>query len=97
MFEQIAPVRRVADRLVDGSAQIAEGLALHHLILRAQVAEVFADELQKMAWRRHDTALDAIDVAASWETWDQLRRTKGLSASASARVVSRLVEGALGE
>jgi AcrR family transcriptional regulator len=94
VFEAIAPVRRVADRL-DGSAHIAEGLQLHHLILRAQVAEVFETELAAMPRSRRADALHAIDVSAGWETWDQLRRTTGLSAPAAARIVGMLLEGVL--
>src|SRR3974390_1110310 len=45
MFEAIAPVRRFAERMASTSLSIAEGLELHHLVLRTQVAEVFEREL----------------------------------------------------
>jgi hypothetical protein len=96
IFEAIAPVRRVGDRLASTSPQIAEGLQVHHLVLRLQIQELFAAELRAMSRGRRATVLDAVDVAASWETWDQLRRVKGLSAAASARVVNLLVTAALG-
>jgi AcrR family transcriptional regulator len=95
VFEAIAPVRRVGDRLAATSDLITEGLQLHHMLLRTQVAEVFEAELTRMTRSRRPTALDAIDVAAGWETWDQLRRIKGLSATESARVVELLITGAL--
>jgi len=95
VFESIAPVRRVADRLAARSEQIADGLALHHLVLRTQVAELFDDALASMPPVHRASALDAADVAASWETWDQLRRTKGLGPPAAAKVVVALLEGVL--
>lgn len=93
VFESIAPTRRVADRLAAGSARIADGLALQHRVLRGQVAELFADELETMSPARRAVVLDAADVAAGWGTWDQLRRTKGLAAPAAAKVVTALLEG----
>ena len=75
--------------------RIAEGLSLHHLMLRTQVAEVFDRELKSLPRHRRTTALDAADVAAGWETWDQLRRGKGLSVTSSAQVMELLVGGAL--
>jgi AcrR family transcriptional regulator len=95
VFETIAPVRRVGDRLAAGSDRIAEGLNRHHRALREQVARLFAPELAALQGARRPIALDAIDVAAGWETWDQLRRTKGLSVTAASRVVALLVMGAL--
>ena len=95
VFEAIAPVRRVGDRLAATSDLITEGLQLHHMLLRTQVAEVFEAELQRMTRGRRPTALDAIDVAAGWETWDQLRRIKGLTVTEAARVVELLIAGAL--
>jgi hypothetical protein len=95
VFESIAPVRRVADRLAAGSERIAEGLALQHRVLRTQVAELFAGELKSMPPARRAVTLDAADVVAGWETWDQLRRTKSLSAPAAAKVVAALLDGVL--
>ena len=95
VFETIAPVRRVADRLAASSVRIAEGMELQMVMLRTQVAEVFERELKALPRHRRATALDAADVAAGWETWDQLRRGKGLSVTASGRVMELLVGGAL--
>jgi hypothetical protein len=95
VFETIAPVRRVGDRLVATSERIAEGLALQKLILRTQVAEVFERELTAMPRHRRVTALHAADIASGWETWDQLRCGKGLSVTSSARVMELLIGGAL--
>jgi len=95
VLETIAPVRRVAARLAGESPRIAEGLELQHLLLRTQVAEVFEPELSRLPRSRRLDALHAADVAAGWETWDQLRRTVGLPVAESVRVVTLLLEGAL--
>jgi AcrR family transcriptional regulator len=95
VFEGIAPVRRVGERMAATSTAIAEGLELHHLVLRTQVAEVFERELKTKPRHRRATALDAIDVAASWETWELLRRGKGLSVPSAARVMEVLIAGAV--
>jgi AcrR family transcriptional regulator len=95
VFEAIAPVRRVGDRLASSSTRITEGLDLHHMVLRTQMAEVFERELKRMPRHKRATALDAIDVAAGWETWEQLRRGKGLSVTSAARVMETLIAGAL--
>ena len=84
-----------ADRLAAGSARIADGLALHHLVLRTQVAELFETTLASMPPSRRVVALDAADVAAGWETWDLLRRTRGLGPPAAAKVVAPLLQGVL--
>jgi AcrR family transcriptional regulator len=95
IFETIAPVRRVADRLAADSARIAEGLDLHHLLLRTQVAEVFETELAAVPRARRLDTLNATDVAAGWETWDQLRRTMNLPVASAAKVVTLMLEGVL--
>jgi AcrR family transcriptional regulator len=95
IYEAIAPVRRIAERLAPGSPGIARGLEYNHRFLRSQVAEVFDTELSQMKRPLARDALDAADVASSWETWDQLRRVRKLSVEESARVVRLLLFGAL--
>jgi TetR/AcrR family transcriptional regulator, regulator of autoinduction and epiphytic fitness len=93
VFEAIAPVRRVGDRLAESSKSIAEGVEMHHLLLRNQVALIFERELKTLSRHRRAAVLEAADIAASWETWDQLRRVRGLPVTSSTRVVELLVGG----
>jgi AcrR family transcriptional regulator len=95
IFETIAPVRRVAERLAASSATIADGLTRSHQLLRAQVREVFATELGHLPSGRRRDVLNAADVASSWEAWDQLRRRMGLSRLESARATRELLGGIL--
>lgn len=95
VFETIAPVRRVGERLAASSELIAEGLDRHHGILRTQVESVFGPELAILSTRdAHDT-LNALDVVSSWESWDQLRRLKGLTLPEASRVMAQLIDAVL--
>jgi AcrR family transcriptional regulator len=96
LFEAITPVRRVGERLAPSSVVIAQGLARHRRMLRAQLASVFAGELSSLTDDCRGQVLHAADVAASWGTWDQLRRCSGLSRKESMRVVRRLLGGVFG-
>lgn len=90
LFEQIAPVRRASLLLAPDSPELTRRLAEVTRALRAQVAECFDPELAAAGRRRGDL-LAALDVAASWETWDGLRRVQGLSVVAARRTLRLLV------
>jgi AcrR family transcriptional regulator len=92
IFETIAPVRRVGEQLALRSPHVAQGLDWHHRLLRAQVAKLFEPELSSLRGVAAHDALNAADVVAGWETWEQLRRLKGLSESEASRVVRHLLE-----
>ncbi len=51
--------------------------------------------LSRLPAQEREVVLNAMDVACSWETWDQLRRVKGLSPARAEHVVSYLLQGAL--
>lgn len=95
VFEAIAPVRRVAEKLALTSQLIFDGLEFHHAMLRAQVEATFDPELDLLGPADRTDVLNAVDVASGWETWDQLRRMKGLTPRASQRVVQILLNGVL--
>lgn len=96
LFEQIAPVRRASVLLAPDSPELTRRLAEVSRALRGQVADCFGPELAAAGRRRGDL-LAALDVAASWETWDGLRRGQGLSVVAARRtlrlLLSRLLAG----
>jgi AcrR family transcriptional regulator len=91
IFETIAPVRRVGEQLAIRSPHVAQGLDWHHRLLRAQVARLFEPELSSRRGATVSDTLNAADVVAGWETWEQLRRLKGLSVPEASRVVRRLL------
>jgi len=92
IWDAIAPVRRHAVRLAAGSEVLGSELARTHRFFRRQVRAVFAAEIGG-----DDELLDALDAAASWETWELLRSGRGLSRAAAARVVTRTLTALLAD
>ena len=98
LFEAIAPVRRAAGQASEISPTLARQLESSRSKLRSQLCGTFAAELSGYARSSNDLAqcvLDALEVATSFETWDQLRRLSGRSTAEARRSVVRLAMGAL--
>jgi TetR/AcrR family transcriptional regulator of autoinduction and epiphytic fitness len=99
LYEAIAPVRRAAGLAAGRSPTLTRQLEASRRMLRSQLRHTFARELEAYGCGATAAAernlLDALDVTTSFETWDQLRRQSGRSATAARHVVERLVVGAL--
>lgn len=91
LYEEIAPVRRVAIYLSQTHPLVVEQLAHAYTAARAQVADVFAPELSRLDARRRLLMLDALDVASSWSTWDTLRTLQGCSVHRTRKLVTELM------
>lgn len=99
LFEAIAPVRRAAGQASEISPTLGRQLESSRTKLRSQLCDTFASELSNHAGNSHQSVqpvLDALEVATSFETWDQLRRLSGRSIAEARRVVEHLAMGALG-
>ncbi|MCU1453117.1 MAG: TetR/AcrR family transcriptional regulator [Acidimicrobiales bacterium] len=96
LFEAIAPVRRHALRRLPARAPIRAGLAQAGRTLRAQVADQFRPEIERVAPADRDVLLDALDAAAGWPTWEHLRTTLDRSAARAAEVTRHLLLALLG-
>jgi TetR/AcrR family transcriptional regulator of autoinduction and epiphytic fitness len=79
LWERIAPVRRVSLLREAGSPEIRRRLAQAAELERGQIACVFRREIE--ARRGHARAIlsHALEAAASFQSWEQLRRRQGLS------------------
>lgn len=86
LFEEIAGVRRAAMRN-DLHPAVREGLAASHHQLREQVRSAF--EIDGLT-------LDAVDAAASWGTWEALRRDEGLTVARTTEVMAHTIARLLG-
>ena len=75
LYESIAPVRRAALRAAPESPAVQETLARARGWVRAEVERVFAEEL---ATAGRDIVA-AVELALSFEAWDQLRVAQGVS------------------
>jgi AcrR family transcriptional regulator len=96
LYEEIAPVRRVAIHLSHTRPIVVEQLAQAYAAARAQVADVFAPELSRADPRRRLLLLDALDLATSWTTWDTLRTNQGCSVDRTRKVITEILTALLG-
>ena len=87
----MAPVRRAALRAAPDSQALREQLALARGWLRAEIERVFADELAGGA----DATRAALEVALSFEAWDQVATAQGLRPAARRAAIARLVHALL--
>jgi AcrR family transcriptional regulator len=91
LYESIAPVRRAALRTAAESPAVQETLARARGWVRAEVERVFAEEL---AASPRDT-VNALELALSFEAWDQLRSAQGLSAARTSAIVTGILHSLL--
>lgn len=91
LFEEIAPVRRVAIHLSHTHPLLVEQLGQAFAAARAQVADVFAPELSRLDAKRRSLMLDALDIAAGWSTWDSLRTVQDSSAARARQVMTAML------
>ncbi len=91
LYERIGPVRRVAIYLSQTHPLVVEQLAEAYATARAQVADVFAPELSRLDARRRSLMIDALDLAASWASWDALRTIQGCSVPRTRKIVAEVL------
>jgi AcrR family transcriptional regulator len=91
LYESVAPIRRAALRSAPESRALQEQHARARGWVRAEVERVFATELSTAP---RDTAA-AVELALSFEAWDQLRATQGLSPARAAATVNGMVRALL--
>ncbi|MGA2529264.1 MAG: TetR/AcrR family transcriptional regulator [Acidimicrobiales bacterium] len=91
LYEEIAPVRRVAIHLSHTHPILVEQLAHSYAAARAQVADVFAPELARVDARRRALVLDALDLAASWASWDNLRVVQDCSVPRARQIMTEVL------
>jgi AcrR family transcriptional regulator len=96
LLEAITPIRRAASVHAPGSAEITSRLQGGHDFLRAEVARVFATELAVGDEVERYLALDLLDTALSWPTWESLRTFNHRTPEQAAIAVERMVRLALG-
>lgn len=87
LYEAIGPTRRAAQQRASANPIIREQIDRTRLLLQEQVEAMFAPELTALpAGERADLGA-AIDVLLGFEAFEHLRRARGLSPAATARVV----------
>jgi AcrR family transcriptional regulator len=94
LYEEIAPVRRMAMRLVARHATLADQMDEAYRAARAQAAAVFAPELRR-AGRAKASVLDELDLILAWSTWETLRTNQHCSPERSRKIVAELLTAVL--
>lgn len=87
LYEDIAPIRRVAERRRRTSPAITAKLGVARRFLRNQVRQCFTPELSRRGGSTADDLLDALELAAGWSSWETLRTEQGLSVARAKRVL----------
>ncbi|MGA8679825.1 MAG: TetR/AcrR family transcriptional regulator [Acidimicrobiales bacterium] len=90
LYEEIAPVRRVAVRFAATHPVMAESLKEAYRGARAQISSVFTPELAR-AGRSRSNLLDEVDLVLSWPTWETLRSQQGASVDRARKLVTELL------
>jgi AcrR family transcriptional regulator len=93
-MEAVSPMARAAALQAPFSPGIAARQATSRARHRDSLASAFAPELERAA--DPERLLNALEVAASWSTWEHIRSGTGLSPEEAAGVVERLLLGLLG-
>ncbi len=94
VFQATAPVRRSAELIVRSSPTVAAELRRGREGLRSQLRATFAPELETRRPADARLLLDALEVATSWETWEQLERL-GRTTSNCRRTMESLARAVL--
>ncbi len=96
LHEAITPIRRAAAVHAPMSPAIRGRVQAGHEFLRAEVAQVFAPELEGVAPEQRERLLDMVDVASTWASWDVVRTLDGRSCEEAAAVMTEMIRAVLG-
>jgi AcrR family transcriptional regulator len=91
-LEILTPVRQAAAVHAPFSPEIRARLQAGHAMLRAELARVFADELEK---RDEPARTRLLDTVLSWPSWDNLRTLNGRSKEEAQATVEQMVSAML--
>jgi len=95
LLEAMAPVRRAALLEEPRSAVVADRLRRFRALGIAEVERVFAPEIGALSARDRKDIVAGLGAAASFSTWEELRRHQRLSVARARRAFHRLLDGIL--
>lgn len=96
VLEAITRVRRASLRVEPFSDEVRTRLEKARGRGRAEVERVFARELAELSPAERRDVAAALGAAASWSTWEHLRRHQGLSIERARKVMTRTLAALLG-
>jgi TetR/AcrR family transcriptional regulator of autoinduction and epiphytic fitness len=95
VLEFLTPVRRAALLQEPFSAELRASRDRLMRLARQEVATVFSAELGALPPGDRGDLLDALDAAASWPAWEQLRAGQGLAVPRARRVFAGMLAALL--
>lgn len=96
VLEAITRVRRASLRVESFSIEVRTRLEKARSRGRTEVERVFARELAELPPAERRDVAAALGAAASWSTWEHLRRHQGLSIERARKVMTRTLAALLG-
>lgn len=96
VLEAISPVRRASLRMEPFSNEVRTRLEAARARGRREAERVFASELGSLPPAERREVAAALGAAASWSTWEHLRRHQGLGLERARRVMARMLASSLG-
>jgi hypothetical protein len=94
-LEILTPVRRAAAVHAPFSPEVRARLQAGHVMLRAELERVFADELEKREEPARTRLLDALDTVLSWPSWENLRTLNDRTKEEAQAIVEQMVAAML--
>jgi TetR/AcrR family transcriptional regulator, regulator of autoinduction and epiphytic fitness len=91
VLEAIAPVRRGALLMEPFSEAVSEGLGGFRKLKRRDAERIFAPELDALPPGEREAVAAALGAAASWSSWEELRRHQRLSVERARAAMRRAV------
>ncbi|MDJ0851491.1 MAG: TetR/AcrR family transcriptional regulator [Myxococcota bacterium] len=95
LYESITFPSRAAHRQEPLSKVLQQRMRSQRRRSRKEIERVFADELDGRSPDERREILEALCAAASWNTWETLRRHEGLSRARAERIVVRSLSALL--
>lgn len=87
LYEAVGATRRAAVQRAASNPILADQIERTRLLLDRQVEALFAPELDALASAERATVAPAVELLLSFESYDQLRRTRRLSGAETRRVL----------
>ncbi len=96
LYEAIGPTRRAAIQRAPANPILAEQLERTRVLLEEQVEAMFAPELTALSAAERRAVTPGVDLLLGFESFDQLRRIRGLSPAETRRVLHTALGRLLG-
>ncbi len=96
LYEAIGPTRRAAIQRAPANPILAEQLERTRVLLEEQVEAMFAPELTALSAAERSAVTPGVDLLLGFESFDQLRRIRGLSPAETRRVLHTALGRLLG-